>query len=271
MRFPQTTGSMAFKHRSRAALLIAAVFLIAGCRALEVAQLDFAIINVPVSETATGYATAPVAFFFRGSGVQLPSTNVNQEGCVTLTISNQGNVQDLDYINAGSPVVATLSGNSGSLTPRTAGDRTTYELDAGTEIEFTPGATISVAIPGASGGFPTLVVTARTSEFFQADAVTVPSAGDMVVTWTPPTLTGTAMFYSFRYAWSGSTTENRELACVFRDDGSGTVPEGNLTEFRQATVRSIQSQRGTATTERIGDAVTHVLSTVEVQVPLITP
>ena len=262
---------MAFKHCSRAAVLLAAALLTAGCRALEVAQLEFAIINVPLTETDGAYSTAPVAFFFRGSGVQLPSTNVNQEGCVTLAVSTEGNLGNLDYIDAGSAVMATISGNSGSLTPRTEGDRTTYELEPGTEIPYTPGAILSVAIPGATGGFPTLNVTARTSEVFQAVGVTLPAAGDMVVTWTPTTLTGTAMFYSFRYAWSGSTTINRELACVFRDDGTGTVAEGHLTEFRQATVRSIQAQRGTATTERIGDAVTHVLSTVEVQVPLATP
>ncbi len=259
---------MVFNHRSRAVLLLGVALLSGGCRGLDIPQLQFAVINVPVVETESGHATSPVAFFFKGSGVQLPSTNVRQEGCVTLSLTNPGTARNLSYISAGPSVTATLSGNSASLTPRTDGQRTTYELEPGEDIPFIPGATITVAIPGASGGFPTLTVSARTSEFFQADTIVLASAGDLIVTWTPATLTGTAMFYAFRYGWEGSATPNRELACVFADDGTARVTEFDLTEFRQSTVRTVIAQRGTATTERIGNAVSHVLSTVRVEVPM---
>ena len=94
----------------------------------------------------------------------------------------------------------------------------------------------------------------------------------MAVTWSPAAtvVVGSAMFYSFQYSTSGGIPD-REIACVFQDDGTGVVGSATLTEYRTSSVRSATAQRGRITFNRVGGTITHVSSIFQVPVTLTDP
>ena len=253
-------------------MLLLAVCLAAGaCQSFEVQTSQFAIINVATQVVGDGYTATPRAVFFKGTGVTLSSSDVTAEGCIVRPIEESG-VSPLDQIDAGASIAVRLSDANATLTPQTEGVRTTYELSNGVQIPFTPGDDITLTIPGAPNGFPARVVTARTAEAFSPAAITLPASLDenLTVTWTNPgeIAPRSAMFYSFRYSAEASPTVNREVFCVFADDGSGLIAASALQGFRAASMRSIVAQRTRITFETVGSAVTHVTSTLTMPVTL---
>ena len=262
---------MPYLHLQRLAGLAALTLAAAACSPLEVEPIKVAVISVPTDDVGAGlYTTSPAAFFIQGTGIRLSSTVVGQEGCVTQPITSSGGTPNFEYIEAGDAITARFNGPTATLAKQAVSGRILYEL-ADEPLEFTPGQTISFTIPGAVRGFPERVVTARTAEAFVADPITLPTSTseDLVVTWDPGVDgTGAAMFYSIRYSSSGATSLDTQIACVFRDDGSGVVPATLLTAFRDSSIRQAIAQRARVTAERVGDAVTHVTSTFEVPVTL---
>ena len=248
----------------RLAGVVALTLLVAACKALEVEPVQVAILNVPTQRTDAGYVTSPSAFFIEGTGLALSSTQVGQEGCIDQPIRTGGNAA-FEYLDAGNPVTARFAGPEVSLTRHVDGNRTTYDLAPGLELPFTPGAIITFTIPGAAGGFPARSVAGRTAEAFTANAITLPTSltEDLHLTWTPiPEAAGSAMFYSIRYSSTG-TSQDREIACVFRDDGSGVIGSQVLANFRSGSNRSGVAQRARITANRTGLIITHITSTFE--------
>ena len=248
------------------------ILVAASCSSLEVEPVQIALISVPTTRTeAGGFTTAPYASFIEGIGNGLSSTVVGQEGCVTRAYTGGSGNQSFDYIDAGTAITARFDGPDGSLTKVVDGARIRYQLAAASALAFTPGQTITFQIPGAEGGFPARLVAARTAEAFTPSAITLPAntADDLTVTWTPvPEVAGSAMFYSIRYSSPGMTVVDREIACVFRDDGSGVITAAMFNEFRQASIRQAFAQRARITANRIGNVITHVTSTFETPIVL---
>jgi hypothetical protein len=244
--------------------------LAAACQSFEVEPVQVALISVPTEQTEAGYETSPSAFFIEGTGIGLSSTAVGQEGCIDRLLSLPGGVPNFEYIDAGTSITAHFDGPDVTLTKTSVDGRPTYTVPEGLELEFTPGEVITFTIPGAAGGFPARTVSARTAEVFTASPITLPTttSDDLTVTWTPvPEATGSAMFYSIRYSSTGAT-QDREIACVFRDDGSGVIGANVLSAFRSSSNRSAFAQRGRITASRTGNAITHVTSTFQIPVVL---
>ena len=255
----------------RAALIAAALVAAAACDSFEVEKVQVALLNAPTEQGDDGYLTAPSAIFIQGTGIGLSSTQVGQEGCVVRDIAGTGGSLSFEYLDAGASIGARFDGPVATLPRTTAEGRITYETPDGLELSFTPGETITFDIPGAAGGFPQRLVSARTAEAFTPGDITLPTntAENLTVTWTGiPEFSGSAMFYSIRYSGPGSTVLDREVACVFSDDGSGIVAASFLTEFRQASLREAIAQRGRITTSRTGRIITHVTSTFQMPVTL---
>ena len=248
----------------RASALAAFALAVSGCRSFDVEDSQFAIIFVPTNPVeGGGFATRPSAFFFEGTGVRLSSTQVGAEGCIVQDVGTPVQ-QTFDDIDAGAGVSVSIGAADGVLTPSMGGAQVLYELPAGQALPFTPGERITFSIPGAAGGFPARVVSALTVADFTPAPVTLPTStsANLQVTWTPASPTpGTAMFYSFRYSADGGNL-NREIACVFADDGSGTVEASLLSGLRQSEARTIQAQRALTSVDRVGSAITHVTSTL---------
>ena len=254
----------------RPAAGVALMLLAAACDSFEPELRQVAVITVPTQVTDEGYTTTPTVSFFEGTGIRLSSTLVSVEGCVDREI--QGSFPGTQVpIDAGPEITVLLSGTQATLTPRVTNGRMMYQLPEGASIPFNPGALINLSIPGADNGFPERVVSARTAEAFTVGTVTLPasSAGDLALTWTPvPTFQGSAMFFSFRYFSTSATGFDREIACVFIDDGTGVVNAGVLSGFRGSEFREILAQRAVITANQVGSAITHVTSTFGVTVPM---
>ena len=257
-------------RRSQLARLLAACSIAGGCQSFEVTTTQFGIFNIATEVNGEDYTATPRAVFFEGTGVSLSSTDVTSEGCIVRPVEESG-VSPLDQIEAGPSINVRLSDVDATLTPQSALGRITYELADGAQMPFTPGDTVTFTVPGAPNGFPPRVVAARTAEAFTPAAITLPASLDenVTVTWTSETTVAprSAMFYSFRYSMENATTLNREVFCVFADDGSGVVPASSLQGFRAAVgerfqERSIVAQRARVTIESEGTVVTHVTSSL---------
>ncbi len=256
---------------ARAALIAAAVVAISACDSLEVEKVQVALLNVPTQEGDDSYFTSPSAIFIEGTGIGLSSTNVGQEGCVVRDVAESGGSLNVEYIDAGAAITARFDGPTANMARTTAEGRIEYETPEGLELAFTPGDVITFEIPGAAGGFPQRVVTARTAEEFTASTITFPASltDNVPLTWTDiPDTPGSAMFYSIRYSSPGAPTLDREIACVFRDDGSGLIGATLLGEIRQSANREATAQRARITTNRSGAVITHVTSTFQIPVLL---
>jgi hypothetical protein len=254
----------------RPASVLAFTLLLAACRSLEVEIVQVAIISVPTELTEQGYESKPFASFIEGSGIGLSSTVVGQEGCVVRATTAVPGSPGFDNIDGGPGITVRFSGPEATLTKRIVDSREIYALPEGVSMAFTPGEQITVTTPGAVDGFPARQLIARTAEAFTAAPITLPTSttDDLTVTWTPvPDVSGSAMFYSIRYSSPGISDE-REIACVFRDDGTGLIGSTMLTEFRLSSVRHAIAQRARVTASRAGSAIIHVTSTFEVPVTL---
>jgi len=254
--------------------LLAFAVLSGACDSFDVEQTQFAIIHVPSLAVEGGFTTTPTAFFFQGQGISLSTTDVGAEGCVVRPIVGTGG-QNFDYIDAGPSVAVDLAGSAASLTPQSDSQSVTLKLVGEQSIPFDPGDVISLSIPGAAGGFPAFLVTARTVEIFTPGAVMIPTSitENLNLTWEnePETslFPGSAMFYSFKYGTENAPLFDREIACVFIDDGSGVVQAADLAGFRASTIRSITAQRARITVDRVGRSITHVTSTLSRPVELL--
>ncbi len=247
----------------RTAAWLAFGLSIAGCQSLDIEDTQFGIISVPMTVSEGGGIVArPAAFFFEGRGVRLSTTQVGAEGCLAQDIDEPGEDTFRD-IDAGDALTVIIgdgdTAEEGTLVPSAIGERTVYQLPGGESMSIVPGERVTVNIPGAGGGFPARSITTLTVGDFTPDPVTIPisDAGDVTVTWSPAsTNTGTAMYYSFQYASEGETLD-KEVACVFVDDGSGAVPRALLSDFRLAEIREAKAQRALISIDRLGGAITH--------------
>jgi hypothetical protein len=255
----------------RAASLLAAISVLGACDSFEVEPVQVALFRVPTERLEdNSFMTTPFAFFIEGTGIRLSSTQVGQEGCIDQELVSSGN-QTFTYIDAGTSITAQFADRpEATLTKNTSDDRTLYEVSDGIGLPFTPGEVIVFDVPGAEGGFPRRQVAARTAEAFTASDITLPASttADLNVTWTPSAdIPGSAMFYSMRYSTTGGN-QDREVACVFRDDGTGVIGAPFLARFRTSSNRTATAQRGRITVSQTGSAITHVTSTYEVTVKL---
>ena len=251
---------------------LAVVVAASACQDLEVDKNQFGIINIPTVATGTGFTSRPSAFFFEGTSIRLSTTEIGSEGCVDRAIPSAP-VESFDYIDAGPAVEVRLSGQAAELVRETSGGFINYELAGDQPIEFTPGDIVTVSIPGSVGGFPTAIVSARTVAPFTHGDVSLPAseADNLTLTWTNsgPIAPGSAMFHSLKYSTVGSAQFDREIACVFADDGSGVVTSNLLSGFRNSDLRGIVAQRALITIQRVGSGITHITSSYAVPVELV--
>ena len=256
----------------RVPVLLAIGLFTGACDSLEVEDNQFGVIFVPtVRLESGGYAATPSAIFFEASGVRLSSTQIGAEGCIVQDIPPTGS-NAFDAIDAGDAIAVNLGGTDAVLEPYTVGAQVTYQLPEGESIPHTPGDQITFSIPGAAGGFPARVVMVQTVEAFTPGDVVLPASttADLTVTWSPASTTpGTAMYYSFRYSDEATGALDREIACVFADDGSGVVTASMLQGFRESELHTIVAQRARIVADQIGEAVTHITTTMSLPVDLI--
>ena len=73
--------------------------------------------------------------------------------------------------------------------------------------------------------------------------VVPPTGSPINVTWTPATDLNSAMYVTFRYISGTATTFNRQIACSFIDDGTGTVSTVAAADWIASPNRDMIAQR----------------------------
>lgn len=230
---PSAQSSVRVVRRGVRAALIALVLTQLSCLGLtEVKPIDVAFIT---TEAADDGGTAGL----RVSGVFVRVTGINAdigspENCWDLPYTTSSNNGANVSIDAGAALTATVSGNTQSISRRTVFGQYSYPAPLSL-LAYTPGDTLRVDVPGASGGYPASQIALRTAEALVMTPVTVPpSNAPMNIAWTPTAVGGSVLTVSLRYPGTGAFAGTRHVYCVFLDDGSASVPAFLLPPFLAA-------------------------------------
>lgn len=225
------------------------------------------------------YEMRPEAAFYSVHSVQLLSSHGAGQYCDVRQYSAQGTGGSLvPTLDAG----ASLTGSIGVGATKTSMDLPRrsdaygfISYLAGAMIPVTPGTdSVSVTIPGATGGFPAWSIAGLTvAPFTHAPVADSVDTNGLPVTWSPAGNDSTAMIIELRYAASGSHELNQETYCVVQDDGSFTVPliyaSGWNTTPGDTTIHEVVMTRYRTTTLQQGDAYLQLITSF--QNPLLTP
>ncbi len=201
---------------------------------LEAPNGRLGMIVMETYESAADFVAKPLATFYdkTNAGFNVVATD-------TCFISIFGPVggTNIATMSVGDAISMLLPGRTELLTPDTLGSYIWYKTDLATGIEFTPGDTVQMQIPGNGTNYPAVNVTVRTAEAFDHDPVTVPAEGEnLELVWTPAPEPGSLMSFSLRYSAPGTNTGllNQQVFCGLVDDGSHLIPAGLLGGWRNS-------------------------------------
>jgi hypothetical protein len=155
-----------------------------------------------------------------------------------------GGSTPVTWLDPGSPTQFTLRGAPG-VAPRTQqlslgvpGETDTHVYTNAVTPALYPGAdTAFITVPGATGGFPAMTVSAPTVEDFTFEPVADSSTGvgGLAIRWSAPTKPNTAMEIALVYQGSATATGiNTQLVCTVVDDGEFSIPRQFLDGWQLA-------------------------------------
>lgn len=224
---------------------------------------------VSAKKTQAGsHVTAPEGLFFKGNLAAVPNADFTGDTCSDGFFNEGNNLTGVTYLDAGLSVEAIMSGTTNTLARTTTSQGLSY-LVSGGSTGYSPGDSIFVTIPGASGGFPAAAIRAKTAEPFTFPAVDPPGGTETILlNWTTPQDPRSAMIVSLRYQSAGSTTFNRHVLCTFQDDGVDSIPfRWHQNWSSSAGERVVVATRLRTHYVAIGDANLGVISTYQVPTP----
>ena len=182
------------------------------------------------------------ATFYRVSNLQLQ--DATPRACELFPYDPNAVGAAVPTLDAGNFLTFTVAGSSLGADQVQVGAFLRYEMEPGLFLNFASGDTVTVGIPGATGGFEPTTIRVRLAEAFTAGPL--PEFVDnqpFDLTWTPAVAPGSVMLVSMRYNSTGEGTRaDAEVACIFADDGTGSVapnlagPWNNAPETGKAVV-----------------------------------
>lgn len=206
------------------------------------------------------YALRFLGAFYKYDGL---STGIPAaETCQGAPFTPQNtSVATIPTLSAGQYLYTSIGGRSDTLFQTSGLGLTAYQLLTVNAVPFTPGDTLTIEVPGETGGFPGTTLKVRTAEPFTHDPIGEGSAGQPLgISWTPASSPGSLMVFSLRFNSTGTANiPNAQIYCVFNDDGSGQLSAA-LADVWRATLaesRSVQASR-IRQTEVVFDANTRV-------------
>ena len=224
------------------ALCAVALAVTACLNSTESTPSDFGFIVMNAESTAEGYVVDPVAYFYRTTArIRLPDSEAARDTC----IRQFGFPPELEgfiapTISAGSAFQLNVSGLETQMGIKVEDSFISYELSGGEPIEFTPGDSVSIVIPGEPGGFQPWTMKAKTAEAFTASPLPtyeVPTPIDLE--WTPPEAAGSRMTLTLIYPVGNQGAEH--VYCELVDDGEATLSMGLVDAWRVAPPSSKQT------------------------------
>lgn len=197
-------------------------------------------------------ALAPVGHFLAGNGVSVPDSRSVQDSCLVVPyLADTGAFpyDEFQGIDAGAAItVQTTQATTDVPEILDLGVPGLYALPGDSTIPFTPGTPVSVSVPGTTGGFPTLAVSAATAADYTVGPIdTMPPADSFHITWSPAAGANSAMVFvlNFDTAYAGGGAASVELYCSVLDTGDALVPSASAAIWRKALPgsRGIRSYR----------------------------
>lgn len=237
-------------NRARVPLIVVAALTVAACDAITtgVQGNPVGVGNLSARTSGNGFTTAPTIAFYRVTGATFVTTTGLRDTCVlasySATTPTTPTAVNAPSVSAGPFLTITVSGRTDTLRQTVGTTDVSYHSALAAGIPFTPGDSMVVTVAGSQDGFPVSTFRGKTAEPFVLDPVVAPAAGNPIpVTWTRATDNNAGMFVTFRYATGTATTFNRQIACSFVDDGTGTVSASAAADWIGATMRDVIAQR----------------------------
>jgi len=240
-----------------------AVVALAGCKLGSSdlpSSINIGAIFMTDSLTPSGaHVLAPTATFSNESNLTLPDSRVPVDSCTSAPYPLTGaDFLPSGALDAGASVSMQTDLGTTELTPDTTGSppSVTYRLPADSAIPFTPGTSVTFAVPGATNGFPAMTVTAGTATTYAFSPIdTAPAADSFVVHWSPAAGTGTVLALTLAFSTNPDAIKpDQQILCSLVDDGVVQIPFALASLWRDATpgTRVIQSYKWVTGTNRQG-------------------
>lgn len=214
-------------------LIVLGAIGVAGCNLssdLSTTQRIGIITLSQIGEGDSAKATIVGQFFQTSPTIQpsIPNSLAVGDTCAVFDYQGPPDIPDpikLDNLNAGSSITVTTDKEETSMVPsfNSAGS-VVYTIPEG-PVAFTPGSKVNFEIPGDTGGFPaqSLEITTLTVPTF-APIERHPSE-DMTLSWSPAGSAGGGIQLEFLFSSDSNTTQDKEMFCSLRDDGSHIIPK----------------------------------------------
>lgn len=236
--------------RARLPLLVFAVASLAACDAITsgVSGNPVGVGNLSARTSGAGFTTAPNIAFYRVTGATFVTTSGLRDTCVAASYSETSATTPTQVnapsVSAGQFLTIAIGGRTDTLRQTAGATDISYKSAITSGIPFTPGDSMVITVAGSQDGFPVSTFRGKTAEAFVLNPVVIPAAGNPIpVTWTAASDTRAGMFLTFRYVTGSATAFNRQIACSFVDDGTGTVPAIVAGDWIAATQRDVIAQR----------------------------
>ncbi len=169
-------------------------------------------------------------------GLVLVPTDTAGCGLFAYSPTTTGTIGGGSFVDAGNGIGFTV----GASTQQATRVFLNYQMIGGAYLNFVTGDTVSVNVPGATGGFEPATAKLRLAEAFTADTLPTWESGvNMNLTWSAPPVAGSVMIVSLRYSNTvGATVPNLEVSCAFADDGAATIHTAFLDDWGAADTTS---------------------------------
>jgi hypothetical protein len=189
---------------------------------------------ITISATGSGsgpFIAIPTAVFFTGLSSSVPTSKVASDQCGTFNY--RAETYSPGDLSAG-PALEVRVGSAVRSMTEPAGIRRLYALSSPNYFEYSPGDSLRLSIPGASGGFPASAIAVRLAEPIRLGPLPVLNVNDNVpISWETNGDANSGVIISFRWASGTSTVAgpDQQVLCIVRDNGAYTVAGTLLGNF----------------------------------------
>lgn len=204
------------------------------------------------------YAVRPFGVFYDQTSLRFNRATTGQ--CATLPyFDSDATFNAGKTMNVGANIATSLPTGASELLPTREFNFTFYRTTAAGGISLVPGDTMSFTITGGEGFPATSIADATPEPFTYADVAVPVEPEPIALEWTPPTITGSIINFSLRYADDFANAEvNRQITCWFEDTGSAVIPAS----FTDGWIRAKDDLREVSAT-RLRSKVVQVADDVE--------
>lgn len=226
MPIPRQANS---SRRALGAVLFALTFVVACDTTASLAPNSrlWGFITLNALRTTGGeHRVAPSGVFFLGELASIPDARIKPDSCFAPIdyVPPTNNFTGVTYLDAGAALTSVMGGRTDEIPRVSQAGVTTYNLASGTTFAFQPGDSVVVTVPGATGGFPSAQIRAKTAEPLTLLQPIVASTGKpLQLRWSPANDANSALVLSLQFTPAGAGARTREIRCAFVDDGVDSI------------------------------------------------